>query len=241
MPSAPRITCEDDGMTTLYLCGAGNAEAVRLALTINLNEARWERIILLDDDPAKHGQWILGVEIAGPFDLLGKAHANSAEVSNLVARSTARRGSAQRKIEPYGVPFATLIHPSVEIVGAEFGRGVIVYQNATVGPQASVGDASVIFMGAAVGHGSQLGRCCVVAPGAVVNARAELGDGVYVGTNATILPEIKVGPWATIAAGSVAMQDVPGGATVLGVPGRILEFRSRGPDLGESRRRRSPA
>jgi hypothetical protein len=50
----------------------------------------------------------------------------------------------------------------------------------------------------------------------------QLGDGVYVGCNATILPEVTVGAWATIGAGSVAMRDVPAGATLMGVPGRVV-------------------
>ena len=52
-------------METLYLCGAGNPEGVRLALTLNTVHKRWARIVLLDDDPSRHGQQILGVEIAG--------------------------------------------------------------------------------------------------------------------------------------------------------------------------------
>ncbi|MBI3667466.1 MAG: hypothetical protein HY236_14775 [Acidobacteria bacterium] len=209
-------------MTTLYLCGAGNSEGVRLAQVINQKQGRWDRLILLDDDAAKHGRSILGVEVAGPFAMLAQASADWAEVINLVARTTAKRWAAHCKMEEYGLSFAALISPSVDTAGVEFGKDIIVYQNATVGPEVSLGDGSVIFMGAAVGHESQLGRCCVLAPNAVVNARVRLGDGVYVGTNATILPEVKVGPWATIAAGSVATRDVPPGATVMGVPGKIV-------------------
>lgn len=213
-------------MTTLYLCGASNPEGVRLALAINRAEQRWDRIVLLDDDSAKRGQSLLGVEIAGPFDMLHEIDPASAEVSNMVARTTMKRRSAQSKLEEHGIAFATLVGPGIDIEGAELGSGVIVYRNANVGPLVTLGDGSVLFMGAAVGHGSHIGRGCVVAPGAVINARARLGDGVYVGANATILPEVSVGSWATIAAGSVAMQDVPGEATVIGVPGKILEFRA---------------
>lgn len=209
-------------MRTLYLCGAGNSEAVRLALTINARQGRWDRIVLLDDDPAKQGRSMLGVEIAGPFTMLGDRGRHPAEAANLIARTAARRALAQRKIEATGAPLATLIHPDVLTAGAELGGGVIVYQYATVGPEVSLGDGSVVFMQAVVGHEATVGHGCIIAPGAVVNARVRLGDGVYVGSNAVILPEITVGPGATIAAGSVAVEDVPPGATVLGVPGRIL-------------------
>ncbi|HJV35314.1 hypothetical protein, partial [Geomonas sp.] len=60
-------------MKTLYLCGAGNPEGVRLALSVNAVRQRWERLLILDDDPSKHGRSLLGVEVAGPFSLLEKA------------------------------------------------------------------------------------------------------------------------------------------------------------------------
>ena len=85
-------------MTTLYICGAGNPEGIRLALTINNIQNRWDRIVILDDEPSKHGQLILGVEIAGSFDILKNAHQDEAEVSNMVARTTKRRQSALQKI-----------------------------------------------------------------------------------------------------------------------------------------------
>lgn len=213
-------------MTTLYLCGAGNCEGVRLALSINQREYRWDRIVLLDDDPAKHGRSILGVRVAGPFAMLEEADPNSAEVVNMVARATVKRWSACHKIEGYDLPFATLIHPSVDIAEVQLGRGITVYQNSTVGPLVSVGEGSVVWMGAGVGQECQLGRYCIVGPHAVVNGRVQLGDGVYVGPNATILPEVKVGAWATIGAGSVAMRDVPAGATIVGVPGRVVYMLS---------------
>jgi sugar O-acyltransferase (sialic acid O-acetyltransferase NeuD family) len=208
-------------MSTLYLCGAGNSEGVRLAQTINRKQSRWDRIVVLDDDPARLGQTILGVEIAGPFALLERAW-NSDEVANLVARTTVKRWAARHKIESYGLPFAPMINPDVDTTGAEFGRDAIVYRNATIGPLVSMGGGSVVFMGGVVGHGSKLGRCCVVAPNAVINARVQMGDGVYVGSNATILPEVKIGSWVTIGAGSVVTSNVPDGATVMCVPSKIV-------------------
>ncbi len=115
-----------------------------------------------------------------------------------------------------------MISSDVDTTGAEFGRDTIVYQNATIGPLVSMGEGSVVFMGGVVGHGSKLGRGCVVAPNAVINARVQAGDGVYVGSNATILPEVKIGAWATIGAGTVVTNNVPDGATVMGVPSKTV-------------------
>jgi sugar O-acyltransferase (sialic acid O-acetyltransferase NeuD family) len=207
---------------TLYLCGAGNSEGVRLALGIEVEARRFDRLVVLDDDPARRGQTLLGVEIAGGFEVLAGARAGESAVANLVARTTARRAAARDRIAAYGLPFATLIHPRVDTLGAELAQDLIVYQNATIGPEVRIGEGSVVFMGAVVGHECRVGAGCVVAANAVLNARVELARGVYVGTNATVLPEVRVGAWATVGAGSVVIEDVPPGATVMGVPARVL-------------------
>lgn len=209
-------------MTTLYICGAGNPETVRLAQRVNQKERRWKRIVLLDDDARRHGRSILGVTIEGPFGLLEEARGDESEVVNAITRTTGRRWSVRRKLEPYGLPFATLIDTGVDLDGAELRNDLTIYQNATIGPESSIGETSAVFMGAVVGHESHVGRCCVVAANAVLNARVQMGDGVYVGSNASILPEVKIGAWATVAAGSMVMQNVPAGATVMGVPGKIV-------------------
>ncbi len=207
---------------TLYLCGAGNSEGVRLALTINRCSSRWDRILLLDDDPARKGLEILGVRIAGPIEMLEEADPISDEVANLVARTTERRWMVRSRIEQYGIRFAALIHPLVETDGATFTDDTIAYQNSTVGSLSRMGEGSVAFMGSIVGHGSSLGRGCIVAPNGVINARVKIGDGVYVGSNASILPELKIGAWSTIAANTVVTHDLPAGSTVMGVPGKIV-------------------
>lgn len=207
---------------TLYLCGAGNHEGVRLALTLNRAQGYWERIVLLDDDPNKQGGAVLGVEILGPFSLLKNVKAGLSEIANLVTRSSVKRWLAWGKLKQYGLPFATLIHPNVDVYGAEIGKGVTVYQNAIVGPGAVVGEGSVIHVGAVAGHGCLLGRCCILAPNGVANARVILGDGTYLGTNAAIMPEVNVGAWATIGSCSSVICNVPVGVTVLGVPSKIV-------------------
>lgn len=209
-------------MKTLYLCGAGNPEGVRLATVVNRAQSRWDRIVILDDDPSKHGQSILGVEIVGPFSLLEQADPKASEISNMVARTTSRRHAAAHKLKSCGLPFATLIDPGVDISGVEFRNEITVYQHVSFCAAAFVDEASVVFTGAVIGHGCRVGRCCVVAPGAVINARVELGEGVYLGTNASILPDLKIGPWATVGANSAVVQNVPAGATVMGVPAQVL-------------------
>lgn len=209
-------------MSTLYLCGAGNSEGVRLALRVNEAHPRWDRIVLLDDDPAKRGRRLLGVEVTGPFGDLACADASADGVVNLVARTTEGRRRAAAAIEVHGVPWVGLVSPGVDTLGARLADDVLIYPGAIIGPESDVGPGSVVFMGAVVGHESRVGPACVIAANAVLNARVELGAGVYVGANATILPEVRVGAEATVGAGSAVVDSVDAGSTVMGVPARPL-------------------
>ena len=209
-------------MKTLYLCGVGNGEGIRLALTVNRVSSRWQRIVLLDDDPMKHGMIRLGLEVVGAISELGKADPGGAEVVNLVTRTTDGRANVQRKIAQYGIPFTSLIHPGVDLFGTEVAADATIYQNASIGAEASVGASSVVLIGAVVGHGARIGEGCVIAPNAVINARVTIADLSYVGSNASILPDLSIGASATVGANSLVYADVPAGATAMGVPAQIM-------------------
>jgi serine O-acetyltransferase len=100
------------------------------------------------------------------------------------------------------------IHPGAVIgkrVVIDHGMGVV------IGETAEVGDDVLIYMGVVLG-GTTLNNG---------KRHPTLGDGVVVGSGASILGPIIIGKYAKIGAGSVVVRDVPPGATVVGVPGRI--------------------
>jgi len=208
-------------MTTLYLCAAGNPEGVRLALEVNDACQRWERIVLLDDDPALLGHEIMGVPVVGPFAALVD-HQPGDEAVNLVARSTRGRDGARVKIESFGIALASLVHPSVNLRGASLGRAVTLYEGCTISALSTVGDHAVVFTRAVLGHGASLGTGAVLAPGAVVNARVRVGNRAYIGCNAAVLPDLEIGEEATVSACSAVLGDVPAGCTALGVPAEVM-------------------
>ncbi len=52
-----------------------------------------------------------------------------------------------------------------------------------------------------------------------------IGRGADIGVNATILPGVTIGENAIVGAGAVVTKDVPAGATVAGVPARVIDRR----------------
>ena len=100
------------------------------------------------------------------------------------------------------------IHPGANI-GRRFfidhGMGVV------IGKTAEIGDDVLLYQGVVLG-GTTLEK---------KKRHPTLGNNVVVGAGAILLGAITVGDGARIAAGSVVVHDVPSGATVVGVPGRI--------------------
>ena len=103
------------------------------------------------------------------------------------------------------------IHPGAVIgrrVFIDHGMGVV------IGETAEIGDDCTIYQGVTLG-GTSLYRGTKRHP--------TLGKGVVVGAGAKILGGFTVGDGAKIGSNAVVVKEVPAGATVVGIPGRIVD------------------
>ncbi len=105
------------------------------------------------------------------------------------------------------------IHPGAKI-GRRFfvdhGTGVV------IGETAEIGDDVTLYQGVTLG-GRDLNEG---------KRHPTLGDGVVVGAGAKILGPFLVGDNARVGSNAVVIDAVPAGATVVGIPGRIVRCRS---------------
>jgi serine O-acetyltransferase len=101
------------------------------------------------------------------------------------------------------------IHPGARIgrrVFIDHGMGIV------IGETATVGDGCLLYKGVVLG-GVSLARAV---------RHPQLGANVVVGSNACVLGAIEIGEGSRIGSGSVVVRPVPPGATVVGVPARII-------------------
>jgi sugar O-acyltransferase (sialic acid O-acetyltransferase NeuD family) len=77
-----------------------------------------------------------------------------------------------------------------------------------------------------VEHDCRIGDFVTFAPSVRCNGNVRVGDGAYIGANASIRQGVTVGANAIVGMGAVVTEDVPAGATVVGVPARPIQPKS---------------
>ncbi len=102
------------------------------------------------------------------------------------------------------------IHP-----GAKIGRRLFIDHGlgVVIGETAELGDDVTLYQGVTLG-GTTL---------EVGKRHPTLEDGVIVGAGAKVLGPFTVGKNARIGSNSVVLNEVPAGATVIGIPGRVVK------------------
>ncbi len=114
--------------------------------------------------------------------------------------------------------------PSViALARAEVGAGVLLAVQSVVQPFAKIGAHAIINTGAIVEHECEIGENSHIAPGAVLGGNVRIGRDTLIGLGSRVLPGVTIGSRCVVGAGAVVTKDVPDDATVVGVPGRVVE------------------
>lgn len=106
------------------------------------------------------------------------------------------------------------IHPA-----AKLGRRVFIDHGMAVviGETAEVGDDVLLYQGVVLGGTSS----------AKEKRHPTVGSGVVIGSGALIIGNITLGNGSKVGAGSVVLKDVSIGATVVGVPGKVVHEKRK--------------
>ena len=129
------------------------------------------------------------------------------------------------KLYDAGVPLV----PRVVSQISRFLTGIEIHPGATIGRRFFIDHGS----GVVIGETTEIGDDCLIYQGVTLGGTGNekgkrhptLGNRVVVGTGAKVLGSIRIGDDVKIGAGSVVVHPVPDGATVVGIPGRVVRTR----------------
>lgn len=121
---------------------------------------------------------------------------------------------------------------------SRFWTGIEIHPGACIGQRFFIDHG----MGVVIGETAEIGDDCTLYHGVTLGGTSwkpgkrhpTLGNGVIVGAGAKVLGPIVVGDQARIGSNAVVVQSVPAGATVVGIPGRVVNKTEQHPDNFEA-------
>jgi serine O-acetyltransferase len=99
--------------------------------------------------------------------------------------------------------------------GAEFGPGFVILHSIGVVINSQVRGGRNVVIEHGVTIGAEKGQAPV------------LGDDIFIGAGAKVIGPVRIGSRVKIGANAVVVKDVPDGATVVGIPARVVRLNGK--------------
>jgi sugar O-acyltransferase (sialic acid O-acetyltransferase NeuD family) len=194
-------------------------------------------VCFLDDNPARIGHYLHGVQICGPLERAGEL-CGCLFINGIGSPNNFWR--RDKLVERLGVgptQFATVVHPSASVSEmASIGPGTAILQNVTVSANARVGSHTVVLPNTVISHDCVVGDHSCITGGVCLSGGVVVERCSYIGTNASIIGGVRIHEGALVGMGSVVLADVESGTVVAGNPAKFL--RRVQADEAQSRERR---
>ncbi len=133
-----------------------------------------------------------------------------------------------------GAVFASFVHPTAVIAhDVRIGVGCIICPFAVVCCNVHLGNFVSMNIGSVAGHDSIIGDGCTLSPHSDVAGSVTLSRGVFLGCQTAILPKMQIGEFARIGAGSVVINHVSPGVSMMGVPAKRISWLQHDSDVDQ--------
>src|SRR6266849_4442998 len=137
--------------------------------------------------------------------------------------ATTHRSRFVEQIAAYGMPFATVIHPSARISSkSTVGEGSILSVGVIIAARTHLDRYVLVNRGALIGHHTDIGDYVTVQPGANIAGACSIGEATYIGMGAIVIDHITIGAHSVVGAGAVVTTDIPDHVLVVGMPARVV-------------------
>ncbi len=168
-------------------------------------------------DPSKVGQKLGNLSILWVDDIARHCETHHA----IAAIGSTHRDEFIARVAAFGMPFATIIHPSAQLSPTcSIGEGVFVGAGVVIAAHTRIDRHVLINRGCLIGHHTSIGEYCTLSPGANIAGGVTIQAQAFVGMGAQVLNNLTVGFQAIIGAGAVVTRDVPDHVQVMGVPAK---------------------
>ena len=211
-------------MKNIVIVGAGGVgrEVSLIIQQINRLEPTWNLIGYIDDNPENWGNVVNGYAVLGGIDSLTMM-CKDTYVIIAIANYEVKKRIVTKLNNKF--KFATIVHPKVLIHDyMEIGEGCIVYEGVIITANVSIGNHVIISPKCGVGHDTIIENYVSLLWNVNISGNDRIGEGVMFGSGSTIIQGKNVGMAAIIGAGAVVTKDKPAGATVVGIPAKVIKL-----------------
>jgi sugar O-acyltransferase (sialic acid O-acetyltransferase NeuD family) len=190
---------------------------------INRASPTWDVLGLLDDDPAKHGTRVHGVEVIGPS---GAVHAHPDALATACVASPDDPPRRLNLVERIALPlerYATLVHPCASVPeSATLAPGCVLHAMTALTADVALGPHVAVMPAVVLTHDDVVEEGVTFGAGARVAGSVTIERGAYVGSGALVREGLRIGTAAVLGMGAIVTRDVPAGEVWAGVPARRL-------------------
>lgn len=216
-------------MRYLVVGAAGHAQEVAWSLREQA-AAQGERAdLLFFDDHLPRAQLPSGLgEIVGGLDAIA-AHAQPDTTRLVLGIGLPRvKATIVGRLSALGIPWATVIHPGATIgPNVAIGQGSYVAAGAILTVNVRIGRFATINLHCQVAHDGVLEDLVTLHPDTHLSGNVTVGEGSELGTGTLVIPGVRIGRWAVLGAGCVAVRSLDGGGVYVGVPAAALRPNPR--------------
>lgn len=211
------------GMKNLIIIGTGGVgrEVSLIVQQINYLEPTWNLIGFIDDNIEKWGETINGYSVIGGVETLN-FYNDDCYVIIAIANYKAKKAIVEKLNNK--LPYATIIHPNLWVHDfMTVGEGSIIYEGAIITANVEIGNHVIVSPKCGIGHDTIIKDYVSLLWNVNVSGSDVIEEGVLIGSGATVIQNKTIGEGSIIGAGSVVVNNIPSGATVVGVPGKVIK------------------
>lgn len=210
-------------MKDLVIIGAGGFGRETQAMVDEINEVTptWNFIGFIAD--SSDGPTPEGFEVLGNVEYL--KHMDPKPYAVIAIASAAARERIANECAAAGIPFATLIHPTVRMKGAlcTVGEGSILCENVVLAVNSHVGKHCIMNMSCGLGHDTVIDDFVSMMSETITGGDTHIGTRCYFGLRCTVINQLDIAPDCTFGAGAVVVKDAAVPGTYVGVPAKLIK------------------